>query len=58
MTRALIRRAVRLFSSPYVSRSTNKHNRVQWLRSVHHLGDRWVLRGGDARWGNGLGGKS
>lgn len=54
MTMQLMRRAVQLFSSPYVPRSTNKHNRAAWLRSVQHLGDRWVLLGSaPVKWGHG-----
>ena len=40
---ALARRAVRLFGTDYVPLRTNKHNRRMWLRSVHFLGDRWLL---------------
>lgn len=39
----LMRRAVRLFNSQYVSREVNKANRIAWLRAVHRLGDRWLL---------------
>jgi hypothetical protein len=40
---SLMRRAVRLFNSEYVSREQNKANRIAWLRSVQMLGDRWLL---------------
>ena len=39
----LARRAVRLFSTDYVSLRTNKHNRRMWLKSVDFLGQRWLL---------------
>ena len=39
----LARRAVRLYSTPWVPLRTNKHNRRAWLRSVDFLGDRWLL---------------
>jgi len=39
----LARRAVRLYSAPWVPLSTNKYNRRAWLRSVAWLGDRWLL---------------
>lgn len=49
---ALLRQAVRLYSSPYVSREQNKANRVSWLRSIHALGDGWVLAGRkEVSWG-------
>ena len=43
MSYQLKRRAVRNFSSEYVSLRTNKHNRRMWLRSVDMLGKRWLL---------------
>ena len=30
-----------------------RHNRTRWLRAVARLGQRWVLLGGDAKWGHG-----
>ena len=43
LSRALMRQAVRLFNSEYVSREINRANRIAWLRSVNRLGDRWLL---------------
>ena len=44
MTRiALARRAVKLYSNDMATLRTNKFNRRAWLRSVHFLGDRWLL---------------
>lgn len=40
---SLLRRAVRLFNSEYVPREVNRANRIAWLRSVHMLGDKWLL---------------
>jgi hypothetical protein len=31
------------FNSPDVPRSTNRHNQRAWVRSVRHLGDKWLL---------------
>lgn len=52
MSRHLLRRAVELFRSDLVPHSVNKANRRAWLRMVHHLGPRWVLRNGPAKWGH------
>lgn len=41
---SLMRRAVRLFNSEYVSKAVNKRNRIAWLKAVQMLGDRWVLK--------------
>ena len=49
---ALLRQAVRLYRSPYVSREVNRRNRISWLRSIHALGDGWVLAGRkEVSWG-------
>ncbi len=50
---ARLRQAVRLYSSEYASRATNRHNRIAWLRAVAWLGDKWVYRGGQVSWGHG-----
>lgn len=39
----LLRQAIRLWSSPHVSKEINRHNQRQWLRSVQMLGDKWLL---------------
>ena len=31
------------YSSPYVDRATNRRNQLAWARSVHALGDHWML---------------
>lgn len=51
MTMQLMRRAIRLYNSPYVSRAINKRNRLAWLRSMQIMGDNLVLRGAPAKWG-------
>ena len=43
MNMQIKRRAVRLYSTPWVPLHTNKYNRRAWLRSVNFLGDRWLL---------------
>lgn len=32
-----------LFNVDHVPRHINRHNQRQWVRSVRHLGDRWLL---------------
>lgn len=49
---ALMRKAIRMYSSPYVSREVNRRNRIAWLSSVDWLGDRWILAGRlEVTWG-------
>lgn len=43
MSRHLVRKAVALFRSEHAPRSVRRHNARMWLRSVHHLGDKWLL---------------
>lgn len=43
LNRSLARRAVRMYNNDMVPKSTNRHNQKSWLRSVHLLGDRWLL---------------
>lgn len=52
MTIQLMRRAIRLYNSPYVSREVNKRNRLAWLSSMQMLGDNLILRGAPAKWGH------
>ena len=40
---SLMRKAIRLFNSEYVSYEVNRANRVAWLCAVKRLGERWVL---------------
>lgn len=32
-----------LFNTPNVDKRINRHNQRQWVRSVRHLGDKWLL---------------
>ena len=39
-----LRRVRRLFcSDPTVPRTTQRHNCKQWVKSVRHLGPKWLL---------------
>lgn len=38
-----LRRVRQLFNSPDVPAHINRHNQRQWVRSVRHLGDKWLL---------------
>ena len=39
-----LRRVRRLFcSDPTVPKHTQRHNCVQWVKSVRYLGDKWLL---------------
>lgn len=42
-TLQLARRAIRLYSCDMATKSINRHNQRQWLRSVALLGDKWLL---------------
>lgn len=42
-TIAQMRRAIKLFSSEYATKEINKANRINWLKAVARLGDRWLL---------------
>jgi hypothetical protein len=46
-----IRRAVRLFYSDLVPKEIRRANVRKWLAATEQLGDRWVYRGGQAKWG-------
>ena len=43
MNTKLLKRARKLWSNPYAPTHTNRHNQLQWARSVHRLGDKWLL---------------
>ena len=43
MNTARLRQARRLFNVPGVPAHTARHNARAWVRSVRHLGDKWVL---------------
>ena len=43
-------RVRRLFFRPDIPASTARHNARQWVRSVRHLGNRWLLAQPIQRW--------
>jgi hypothetical protein len=43
MNTKLLQLGRRLWSSPDVPRELNRHNLRAWARSVHRLGNRWLL---------------
>jgi hypothetical protein len=46
-----LRKAVALFRSPDVPKEIRRANARKWLAATEQLGERWVLRGGEAKWG-------
>lgn len=55
---ALLRKAVALFRSEYVSREIRRRNARKWLEAMDRLGDNHVYRGGTVRWGINQGGRA
>ncbi len=49
---SLARMAVKIFPRTAVPRQTTNNLRRGWMKSVIELGDRHVLKGGKAKWGN------
>lgn len=43
MKTSMLIRARRNWNSEYVSRETNRLNQRNWIRSIRHLGDKWLL---------------
>ncbi len=43
MNTTLLRRVRQMFNTPDVPAHVNRHQQRQWVRSVRHLGDRWLL---------------
>lgn len=43
MNTKLLRRARLLWDVDYVPREVNRLNQLKWARSVHRLGDKWLL---------------
>ena len=43
MTFALKRKALTLFKNKSVDKSIVRHNVVQWLKAMEHLGENWIL---------------
>lgn len=48
---SLWKKAIRLFRSPGVPKATYRANARKWVAANQALGDRHVLRGGAAKWG-------
>lgn len=43
MNAKLLSHGRKLWDVPYVPKQTRRHNLLAWARSVHQLGDRWLL---------------
>jgi hypothetical protein len=43
MKTKMLKRARQLFCHAHAPTSTARHNMRQWVRSIRHLGDRWLL---------------
>ena len=49
---SLVKRAIKLYRSPYVSKEVQRANARKWLASVAHLGADWLLAGRrEVSWG-------
>jgi hypothetical protein len=49
---SLVKKALRLYASPYASKETRRRNAMKWLASVAYLGPSWVLAGRrEVSWG-------
>lgn len=51
VTFSMLRKAVSLYRNDMVPREQWKKNAAKWLRSMLMLGDRHILKGGKAGWG-------
>ena len=43
MNITVLRHVRQLFNVGHVPAHTNRHNQRQWVRSLRHLGDKWLL---------------
>lgn len=43
MKTKLLRRARKLWNSPFASPALNRRNQLEWARAVARLGDKWLL---------------
>ena len=43
MNISMLKKARMLWNVEYVTREQNRHNQLQWVRSVKALGDKWLL---------------
>ena len=39
----MLRHVPTLFNTEGVERRINRHNQRQWVKSIRHLGDKWLL---------------
>jgi len=43
MNISMLKRVRGLWNVDYVSKQQNRHNQLQWIKSVKTLGDKWLL---------------
>lgn len=43
MNTKVLRRVRQMFNAPWLPREYNRSHQLKWVRSVRHLGDRWLL---------------
>ena len=43
MNTKMLRHVRTLFNTEGVERRINRHNQRQWVKSIRHLGDKWLL---------------
>lgn len=48
---SMVKKALRLFTGPTVSKAARRRNALAWLRAMRLLGDNHLLKGGTPKWG-------
>ena len=43
MNTKMLKHVRQLFNTQGIDQRINRHNQRQWVRSVRHLGDKWLL---------------
>jgi hypothetical protein len=43
MNTKMLKHVRQLFNTQGVDKRINRHNQRQWVRSIRHLGDKWLL---------------
>ena len=43
MNIVLLTKVRQLFNVEYVPRSTNRHNQLQYVKALRHLGNKWLI---------------
>lgn len=43
MNTKMLKHVRQLFNTEGVDKRINRHNQRQWVRSIRHLGDKWLL---------------